>query len=74
MHGYTMELQPLSEAMKKDRLDLSEEELFFMEAVNQVTFDAHNISVVSNTVVFPFLALLEQPEDPLRAEFAFQER
>lgn len=74
MHGYTMELQPLSEAMKKDRLDLSEEELFFMEAVNQVTFDAHNIPVVSNTALFPFLALLEQPEDPLRAEFAFQER
>lgn len=74
MHGYTMELQALSEAMKKDRLDLSEEELFFMEAVNQVTFDAHNIPVVSNTALFPFLALLEQPEDPLRAEFAFQER
>lgn len=61
---------------KKDRLDLSscQEELLFMKALNQVTFNAHNIPVVYNTTLFSLLALLEQSEDPLRDEFTFQER
>lgn len=59
--------------MKKGRLDLSEEELLFMEAVNHANFDAHNIPVVCKTALFSFLALLEQPKDPLRDELTFQE-
>lgn len=43
MREYTMELQPWSEAMKKARLDLSGEELLFMEAVHWVTFYATNV-------------------------------
>lgn len=73
MHGYTIELQPWSVATKKDMLDFSKEELLFMEAVNQVTFDVRNIPVIFNIALF-FLALLEQPEDPLRDEFTFQGR
>lgn len=66
----------LVRSYEKDRLDLSscQEELLFMEAVNRVTFDADNIPVVYNTALFSLLALLEQPEDPLRDEFTFQER
>lgn len=73
-----MQLQPWPEAMKKERLDLPEEGLFFMRVANQGTFDAHNIPVVYNSAPFSFLffflALLVHPEDPLRAEVAFQER
>lgn len=73
MHGYTIELQPWSVAAKKDMLDFPKEELLFMEAVNRVTFDVRNIPVIFNIALF-FLALLEQPEDPLRDEFTFQGR
>lgn len=47
-----------------------------MRVVNQVTFDAHNIPVIYNSAPFSifFKALLVHPEDPLRAEFVFQER
>lgn len=45
-----------------------------MEAVNRGTFDAQSIPVVYNTALFSLSALLEQPENPLRDEFTFQER
>jgi len=40
--------------MKKERLALPEEGLFFMKVVNQVTFDTHNIPVVYNSAHFSF--------------------